>query len=208
MTGARQGAGAGTGAAPAQEREAEALAARWPRDLIERSLAGPLARRWTASRRAALAAGRPPFARHALTPALAAVLFETRRARRLVRGLEAAELALDAQHRGVQAARSAAGDRAVGAPERISRLLLLSEDGAGRFYRNVESLVRKYGVMLEVLVLAADETAVGAAAFGPGQRVRALLVDHKEAVIRVLESLSAFEGGEAGETSEAGGPRS
>jgi hypothetical protein len=56
--------------------------------------------------------------------------------------------------------------------------------------------------MLEVLVLACDEEALGAAAFGPGQRARALLVEHKEAVIRVLEALDQLEG--AGEAKRPG----
>jgi hypothetical protein len=130
------------------------------------------------------------------------VLFEARRSRRLVRGLEAAEEALEAQRRGVRSARSAAGEAPGSTPQRISRLLVVSEDGANRFYRNIDGLVRKYGAMLEVLVLACDEEALGAAAFGPGQRARALLVEHKEAVIRVLEALDQLEG--AGEAKRPG----
>lgn len=187
-------AGRGTGEGNDADPEVQTLAERWPRALIELGLAAPLAARWTASRRAAIAAGRPGFARHPLTTELASVLFEARRARRLVRGLEAAEGALEAQRRGVRSARSAAGEAAATTPQRISRLLLVSEDGATRFYRNIESLVRKYGAMLEVLVIACDEDALGSAAFGRGQRARALLVEHKEAVIRVLEILDLLEG--------------
>ena len=198
MSEAGRGAGGGSGADP----EIRALAERWPRALIELGLAGPLAARWTASRRAAMAGGRPALARHPLTPALAAVLFEARRSRRLVRGLEAAEEALEAQRRGVRSARSAAGEAPGSTPQRISRLLVVSEDGANRFYRNIDGLIRKYGAMLEVLVIACDEEALGAAAFGPGQRARALLVEHKEAVIRVLEALDQLEG--AGEAERPG----
>jgi|JI10StandDraft_1071094.scaffolds.fasta_scaffold402653_2 hypothetical protein len=200
MSEAGRGAGEGAGADP----EIRALAERWPRALIELGLAAPLAARWTASRRAASAGGRPALARHPLTPALGAVLFEARRSRRLVRGLEASEEALEAQRRGVRSARSAAGEAPGSTPQRISRLLLVSEDGANRFYRNIDALLRKYGAMLEVLVLACDEEALGSVAFGPGQRARALLVEHKEAVIRVLETLDQLEGAGEAERPVAG----
>ena len=179
------------------EREAEAdrqtLAARWPRALIEQGAADSLAERWTASRRAALAAGSPPFARHSLTPELASTLFEARRSRRLVRGLEAAEEALAAQLAGVRPAVPGPDATLSKAPGRISRLILVSVDGSDRFYRNINQIVRKYGETLEVLVLLCDELELGAAAFGGGQRARALLVEHKEAVVRVLDSLGEFD---------------
>jgi hypothetical protein len=175
------------------DAEVRGLAERWPRALIEQGLALPLAARWTASRRAAIASGRPAFAHHPLSPELATVLFEARRSRRLVRGLEAAEEALEAQRRGVRSARSASGEYPGATPQRISRLLLVSGDGANRFYRNIEGLLRKYGATLEVLVIACDELELGAAAFGREQRARAILVEHKEAVIRVLERLDRLE---------------
>ena len=196
MTGAKPTGRDGAGAGSAGDLEAEvlALAARWPRALIEQGVALALARQWTASRRVSIAAGRPPFARHALTPALRTALFEARRARRLVRGLEAAEAALETQLRGVRSARAGGDEAEAGGPQRISRLLLVSDDGASRFYRNLEGLMRKYGSMLEVLMIAGDEQAIGAAAFGPDQRARALLLEHKEVVVRTLATLDAFEG--------------
>ena len=54
-------------------------------------------------------------------------------------------------------------------------------------------MVRKYGKTLEVLVVLCDELDLGAAAFGGGQRARALLVEHKEAVVRVLDCLGKFD---------------
>lgn len=169
--------------------EIEALSARWPRALIERGAAERLSAGWVASGRAAEAAGRPVFAEHPLGRPLVAALFEARRARRLVRGLEAAEAALEAQRRGVGAIRSSALEASPLAPQRISRLLLVSDDGSDRFYRGISRLQQKYGAVLEILRLACNELELGAAAFGAGKRARALLVDHKDAVIRVLESL-------------------
>lgn len=184
----------GSGVESQVDREARALASRWPRILIEQGAADSLAARWAASRSAASAAGRPAFAHHPLTPELSSALFEARRSRRLVRGLEAAEEALEAQALGVRRVASDAGPGAASPPaaDRISRLLLISSDGSGRFYRNIHALMRKYGAMLEVLLVTCDELELGAAAFGKGQRARALLVEHKEAVVRVLDGLEAF----------------
>ncbi len=173
------------------EVEVEALAGSWPRILIEAGTADSLARRWVASRRAAVAAGRPPHAHHPLSPALAAILSEIRRTRRLVRGLEAAEEALAVQAQGVRLAVSSAPP----AVRRVSRLLLASADGSARFYRNIESLIRKFGETLEVLIISCDELELGTAAFGADNRARALLVDHKEAVARVLDCLGEFDPG-------------
>ena len=173
------------------DAEVEALAGSWPRILIEVGTADALARRWVASRRAAVAAGRPPHAHHPLSPALASILSEIRRARRLVRGLEAAEEALTVQAQGVRRALSSAPP----AVRRVSRLLLISADGSARFYRNIESLIRKFGETLEVLIIPCDELELGTAAFGADNRARALLVDHKEAVARVLDCLGEFDPG-------------
>lgn len=175
----------------AGDAEVEALAGSWPRILIEAGTADSLARRWVASRRAAVAAGRPPHAHHPLSPALASILSEIRRARRLVRGLEAAEESLTIQAQGVRLAVSSTPP----AVRRVSRLLLVSADGSARFYRNVESLIRKFGKTLEVLIVPCDELELGTAAFGADHRARALLVDHKEAVARVLDCLDEFDPG-------------
>lgn len=183
------GAGGDPTADAARRSEIEALAARWPRILIEGGRAERLSEGWVASGRAARAAGRPAFAEHPFAPALVSALFEARRARRLVRGLEAAEAALEAQRRGVVAQRDSALHASPSAPQRISRLLLISDDGSDRFYRNVERLQRNHGAVLEVIRVTCDELRLGVAVFGPGKRVRAFLVDHKDAVVRVLESL-------------------
>lgn len=163
------------------------LAGRWPRELIQAGEAEALAERWVESREAARTAGRPAWAGGALTPALVAVLFEARRARRIVRGLEDAEAALKAQALGV---RGAVGPGAPGGADRISRLLVVSQDGSDRFFRKMDSLHRQYGNMLEVYVCACDEQVLGTAVFGADRRARALLVDHKEAVVQALRAIA------------------
>lgn len=182
-----------------------ALSGRWPKGLAGTEAGTALARRWVESRAFARRSGEPPHPHHRLTPALVDALFEVRRARRLVRGLEACESALAHQAAGVEAAGAkAASNPALGAntappaaparPPRVSRLLVVSSDGADRFYRSVERLARIHQGTLEVLVVPADELELGQAIYGPEQRVRAVLVEHKEAVARVLGALDAFEG--------------
>jgi ribosomal protein L7Ae-like RNA K-turn-binding protein len=166
--------------------EIDALAASWPRPLIAAGSSEAVARWWCESRVSAITAGEPPFARHRATPALCSALFEIRRARWLVRGLEEAAKALSAQHQGLKQAPAAqveAGKR------RISRLLVLSNDGSDRFYRDVEKLCRAHSVRLEAVVLECDEVELGEAIFGPGRAARAVLLDHKEAVVHFLETL-------------------
>jgi len=168
--------------------EIEALAASWPRPLIAIGLAERLARWWCKSRASALAASQPPFARHPPTPALRSALFESRRARWLVRGLEEAAKALAAQQEGLKhapATQVEAGRR------RISRLLVLSDDGSDRLYRDVEKLCRTHAVRLEAIILECDEVELGEAIFGRGRAARVVLLDHKEAVVHFLEALAA-----------------
>jgi hypothetical protein len=102
--------------------------------------------------------------------------------------LEAAEESLTVQALGVRHRASASQPAA----RRISRLLLVSTDGSTRFYRNLERLIRKSEETLEILVILCDELELGAAAFGADNRARALLVDHKDGVARVLDCLGAF----------------
>jgi hypothetical protein len=178
--------------------EIEAVAAAWPRPLIAAGSAQALARWWCESRAAAVAASEPPFARHPATPALGRALFEIRRARWLVRGLEESAKVLSAQQAGLAQAPAAqveAGRR------RISRLLVLSSDGSERFYRDVEKLCRAHAARLEAVVLEADEIELGEAIFGPGRAARAVLLDHKDAVVLFLENLDIGTGASASEDS-------
>jgi hypothetical protein len=171
--------------------EVEALAHAWPRPLIAAGIAEPLSHWWCESRAAAIGRFEPPFARHPATRAVKGALFEARRARWLRRGLEEAGKVLAAQQQGLAqspAARVASGQR------RISRLLVVSNDGSPRFYRDVEKLCHQHAVRLEALVLDCDEVALGESIFGSGRTARAVLLDHKEAVMNLLEALEFSEG--------------
>jgi hypothetical protein len=178
--------------------EREALAVAWPRPLIADGSAMGLAAWWVESRRQADSLGLPRIARHRLDPGVEAGLFDVRRARRITRGLEAAESLLTAEETGIK---KAAGSQADLGRVRISRLLIVSRDGSERFYRQVAKLHARFANRLEVLLLDCDEEALGAAAFGPGRRARALLLHHKDAVIRFLSLLDLdTREGEAGDS--------
>jgi len=127
-----------------------------------------------------------PVAR--MSDALAAALRSAHSASRVVRGLEGAEAALAAEERGLRIA-----DDKIGAPRgvRVSRLLLLSNDGAERFYRQVEALLRRHGPRVLAVRIAIDADTLGALLFGPGRRARLLMLEHKDAVSTVLLSLTA-----------------
>lgn len=184
----------------AGQSEREALAAAWPRALIEAGLAEAITEDWLARAKRAAESGLPAWPRYALDDRLADGLFEVRRARWVVRGLDGAAEALDREQAGLS---RAAATRPRG--RRISRLLLLSADGASRFYRQAERLAERHAERLAVVVVEADEEALGTALYGPGKRARAALIDHKDAVIALLERLVLQADGEGAGNDRAPG---
>ena len=80
--------------------------------------------------------------------------------------------------------------RAVLASFTASRLLVMADDGAERFYRQVERLLLRHGPRVLAVRLEVDADTLGEVVFGPGRRARLLLLDHKEAVSGVLLSMA------------------
>ncbi len=150
-------------------------------------------------------------------PALFAALFDARRARRLVRGMDAATRRLEDLARGV-AARSGTGAEAgsrggaaavngrggASGPLRMARLLVCSADGSPRFYRLVEKLASAQRGRVFVIVVESDAVSLAEPVFGEGAEARALLVDHKEAVVKVL--LAAYARDRGNVTADAAKP--
>ncbi len=118
---------------------------------------------------------------------LSAVLQSARSGGHVVRGLEAAQATLAAEERGLTIA-DRRSDGARGA--RVSRLVLLANDGAERFYRQVDALLRRHrGRVLAVrLDVAAD--SLGALLFGPSRLARLLLIERKDAVAAALLAIA------------------
>jgi hypothetical protein len=72
---------------------------------------------------------------------------------------------------------------------RVSRLMLLSEDGTERFYRQAERLICMQGSRLLALRLGASSSQLAGVVPQASGVVRALLIEHKDSVARVLLAL-------------------
>ena len=163
-------------------------AIRLPKTVEAEPDAAGLAHELTARARPLWVGGAVSVARADLTPALEAALTSARSAGRIVRGLEAADRTLAMEARGLRRVDRKTGiERGV----RVSRLLILADDGADRFYRNVEALLHREGPRVLALRVSADERALGQLLFGSDHVVRLLLVEHKDAVSAVLMALAA-----------------
>lgn len=122
-----------------------------------------------------------------LGDALARSLKGAHIARRITRGLEGVEEKLVGESRGLdQADQKAGAERG----QRVSRLILLSNDGAERLYRRVESLLRRFPGRLLVIQLEADSTRIGAVFSTDGSTTKVLMLDHKDAVADALLALA------------------
>jgi len=150
--------------------------------IVQARLAGATARLWPGGALAVLDV--------TLDDALLAALRHAVEHERITRGLESAERALDAESRGLDAA-----DRNAGTTRgaRISRLLLLANDGAERFYRHVESLLARHAERAIAVRLDVDSATLGARVFGPGAVAKLVMLDHKQAVAAALYAIAEQE---------------
>lgn len=117
---------------------------------------------------------------------VATALSDTEREGHLVRGLELVEKTLDRQARGLALVDARSGTER---GSRVSRLMLLGEDGTERFYRQAERLICKQGSRLLALRLEAGSSLLAGLVPHASGVVRALLVEHKDSVARVLLAL-------------------
>ena len=122
-----------------------------------------------------------------MTPELAEALRSAYSAGQVIRSLENAERKLAAEERGLQMA-----DRQIGVPRgvRVSRLLLLADDGAERFYRQIETLLRRHGPRVLAVRFEIDENGLGELLFGPHCVTRLLMLEHTQAVGSVLLAMA------------------
>jgi hypothetical protein len=118
--------------------------------------------------------------------ALGAVLADAARDGTLVLGLEAAAAALDREELGLAARASREGGPRA---ERISRVLLLANDGAERFYRAADRVTRRHAARLLTCRVDVPADALGRAVLGRPAGVKAVLVQRKAAVAAVLRAL-------------------
>ncbi len=101
----------------------------------------------------------------------------------LSRGLEVIERQLETEKKGLEMADQKAGNSRT---QRISRLLILSNDGAERFYRKAAALLRLHGDRVMAIKLDIDASTLGKQLFGEGKSAKMLLLDHKQSVTEAL----------------------
>ncbi|MBW2558130.1 MAG: hypothetical protein JRD69_04735 [Deltaproteobacteria bacterium] len=73
--------------------------------------------------------------------------------------------------------------------DRISRLLLFSNDGAERFYRHIEPVLEAHAPRLLGCFLDIDGAALGELFTGKGGSIKIIMAEHKDVVADVLRSL-------------------
>ncbi|WP_408997953.1 hypothetical protein ACJ77P_08115 [Syntrophus buswellii] len=73
--------------------------------------------------------------------------------------------------------------------ERISRLILVSNDGTERFYRSVEWLAKDHRSRLLVCLLDVPGLEIGNILFGEERNIKLLLIDHKDSVSLFFHTL-------------------
>ena len=83
--------------------------------------------------------------------------------------------------------------------ERISRLILLSNDGAERFYRHVEQLLRSHAPRLLVCLLDADAGVLGKLVTAKDRPIKLVMAEHKDAVSEILRAILGGAGGPGAE---------
>ena len=118
---------------------------------------------------------------------LESTLKSASRAGRVVRGLEAAERTLATEARGMRKVDRRSGIRR---GDRVSRLLLISNDGSDGFYRQIENLLLRHAPRVLAVRLDVDAATLGAPLFGSDKTTRLLMIQHKEAVTAVLLGLA------------------
>ena len=102
-------------------------------------------------------------------------------------GLEAISAKLNREERGITNLRE---DKGLSTGERVSRLLLLSSDGAERFYRHIERLLQAHAPRLFGCMVDMDGSALGDLVTGREKQVKVVMADHKRVVAEILRAIA------------------
>jgi hypothetical protein len=102
-------------------------------------------------------------------------------------GLEAIRERLGSEKKGIMNARKPGG---ASEGNRISRLILFSDDGAERLYRHIEQLIQDHSPRVLGCLLNIDSHGLGKLITGQDRRVKVLMVEHKEAVSELLRAVT------------------
>lgn len=102
-------------------------------------------------------------------------------------GLEAISDKLAKEEKGITNLRERRG---LPTGDRVSRLLLLSNDGAERFYRRIERLLYAHGPRLFVCMVDMDGDELGRLVTGGERQIKAVLAEHKGTVAEILRAVT------------------
>lgn len=126
--------------------------------------------------------------RVAFSDQLVKSLLGAMRSRVLERGLEGIDIVLAGESKGLEAARLKQG---LPITHRISRVMVMANDGSERFYRHAESTLKKHGERVLGVVVDADSELFAERLFGAGKQAKVVLVADRDAVVDVLLALAA-----------------
>lgn len=97
----------------------------------------------------------------------------------LVQGLDQIDREMRKELHGLKQVAQKTGNQV---PDRLSRLLILANDGAERFYHNAESLLLAHKDRMSGCIAAADSAALGKAFSKKNQPLKALLISDRKAL--------------------------
>jgi hypothetical protein len=116
-----------------------------------------------------------------LNPELRKQIFYAKFADELIVGYRDVEKALENELHGLQNVNNKS--------DRVSRLLIVTNDGSPRFYRQLEFLHKKQGGRVLICRLDVDSLLMGNILELKDKQVKAVLLNRKESVVNVLKSL-------------------
>jgi hypothetical protein len=101
-------------------------------------------------------------------------------------GLEAISDKLKKEERGIANLREGRG---LPTGDRASRLLLVSNDGAERFYRHIERLLQAHAPRLFACMVDMDGNELGSMVTGREKQIKVIMAEHKGAVAEILRAI-------------------
>jgi hypothetical protein len=116
-----------------------------------------------------------------LTPELRKQIFYAKYLGELIIGYSDVEKALKNELHGLQKVNNQS--------DRVSRLLIVTNDGSPRFYRQLEFLHEKQGGRVLICRLDVDSALMGNILELKDKQVKAVLLNRKDSVVNVLKSL-------------------
>lgn len=126
-----------------------------------------------------------PVLKLMLTDALQDALRKARRTGQVVQGIDSAKDVLDREKLGIARLNDQAGQG-----QRISRLILMSGDGTGNFYRQADHLLKKHAPRVLGCLLDLDSRCLGELVFGRGRLAKLVLISHKDAVSEIFLAMA------------------